>query len=90
MAKTTDPGGGKRRKAWRRGRGAEALAVASLRCRGYRLLTRRYRTKVGEVDLIARRGTVLALIEVKARARFSDGLAAISGRQQRRIVKAAQ
>ncbi|HAA93478.1 MAG: hypothetical protein CMM48_06855 [Rhodospirillaceae bacterium] len=89
MAKAVDPGYAKRRKAWRWGRGAEKLAVAALRCRGYRVLARQYRTKVGEIDLIARRKDVVVFIEVKARSSLPDGLVAISPRQQKRIVKAA-
>ena len=90
MARTTDPASHKRRKAWRWGLGAETLAVASLRCRRYRILARRYRTKVSEIDLIAWRGATLAFVEVKARASLADGLAAIGPRQRHRIVKAAQ
>ena len=45
-------------------------ACGQLRCRGYRILARRYRVPAGEIDLIARRGRVLAAIEVKARADF--------------------
>ena len=52
----------------RRGRLAELFCLWHLRCRGYRILARRYRVPSGEIDLIVRRGRVVAAIEVKARA----------------------
>ena len=57
-----------RQKAERGGRRAERLAAWWLRLKGWRILAVRARTPVGEVDLVARRGRVLAFIEVKARA----------------------
>jgi putative endonuclease len=59
-----------------------------LRCRGYRVLARRYRVPSGEIDLIARRGRVLAAIEVKARPDDQAAGAALLGRQRRRIARA--
>lgn len=79
-----------RRAAERRGRGAEAAAAWLLRLKGYRILARDVRTPVGEVDLIARRGRVLALIEVKARTTRAQAAAAISPRQRQRIARAAE
>ena len=58
----------KRRLAEKRGRAAETVAAWWLRLRGWRILARRVRTPVGEVDLIARRRRTLAFVEVKARA----------------------
>ncbi|MGH6974530.1 MAG: YraN family protein, partial [Stellaceae bacterium] len=52
------------RAAHRRGLKAERLCLWSLRLRGYRVLAQRYRTPVGEIDLIARRGRTVAAIEV--------------------------
>ena len=80
--------GGLRRAAERRGRGAELLCLWHLRLKGYRVLARRYKTPVGEVDLIVRRGGVIAAIEVKARADFAIGGEAVTRRQQRRVVRA--
>jgi putative endonuclease len=77
-----------RRAAERRGRLAEASAAWLLRAKGYRILARDFRTPVGEVDLIARRGRVLALIEVKARATRAQAAASISPRQRQRIARA--
>lgn len=79
-----------RRKAVRAGRRAETLCAWHLRARGYRVLARRLRTVVGEIDILARRGSVLAVIEVKARPTLAQAAEAI-GRQQRiRVTRAAE
>jgi putative endonuclease len=59
-----------------------------LRLRGYRVLARSYRVPVGEIDIIARRGAVLAAIEVKARDTLDAAGEAIAPRQRRRIARA--
>jgi putative endonuclease len=69
---------------------AEMLAVWLLRVKGYRILARRYRTPVGEVDIIARRAGTLVFVEVKARAALADALQCLSPRGQDRITRAAQ
>jgi putative endonuclease len=79
-----------RRRAHRRGRWAELLCLWHLRCRGYRVLARRFRVKSGEIDLIVRRGRVLAAVEVKARADYASAGAAVLGRQRRRIARALE
>jgi len=79
----------RRQAAERRGRRAEWLAALWLRCKGYRILARDWRTPHGEVDLIARRGDVLAAVEVKTRASLAGGVEAVLPRQQRRIARAA-
>jgi len=79
-----------RRRAWRRGRRAEGLAACWLRLKGYRILARGFRVGVGEIDLIARRGRVLALVEVKARARLAEAGESVSRRQRERIGRAAE
>lgn len=68
---------------------AENLAAVLLRLKGYRILARRYKTPVGEIDLIARRGRVTVFVEVKARAAGEDALHALQPRQIARIVRAA-
>lgn len=78
-----------RRKAERRGHFAELFAAAYLRLCGYRILARRHKTKAGEIDLIARRGDVVAFIEVKARAGENSAVDAVSIAAQRRIRNAA-
>ncbi|MGH6820383.1 MAG: YraN family protein, partial [Methylocella sp.] len=65
-----------RQHAERRGRLAEIAALWCLRFKGYRLLARRYKSPMGEIDLIMRRGQVTAFIEVKRR--FSADASLIS------------
>lgn len=75
--------------AERHGHRSEAIAAWWLRLKGYRIVASRYRTAAGEIDLIARRGRVLAFVEVKARADFRAAADAVSPRQQHRIARAA-
>ncbi|MBU0725582.1 MAG: YraN family protein [Alphaproteobacteria bacterium] len=77
-----------RQAARQRGRAAETLCVWWLRLKGYRIIGRDLRTPVGEIDILARRGDTLAVIEVKARATQDDAGAAILPAQQRRIARA--
>ena len=69
----------------------ETLACDELRRRGYAILERRYRTRYGEIDIIARHGDVLVFVEVKARAgnAFGSGAAAVTGYKQRRVARMA-
>ena len=64
----------RRIKAWRRGRWAERRAALFLRLKGFRIIARGYKSPVGEIDIVARRGNLLAFVEVKARATL-DGAA---------------
>lgn len=79
----------RRRRALKRGRGGEALAAMWLRLKGYRILARAYRTAVGEIDLVARRGRVVAFVEVKARPDTATAAESIGARQRRRVARAA-
>jgi putative endonuclease len=79
-----------RRRARRRGLRAETLCCWWLRLKGYRILARQFRTPVGELDIVARRGRLLAIVEVKARDDFAAAAYAITPRQQRRIVRATE
>lgn len=79
----------RRRRAWRYGRLAEALCAWSLRLRGYRILARGFRVPVGEIDIVARRGRILAMVEVKARDDLATAVEAVDRRQRRRILRAA-
>jgi hypothetical protein len=72
----------RRRAAYRRGHASESLAAWRLRLVGYRILARRYRTKMGEIDLVARRGCVIAFIEVKYRNELVAGLEAVTPHAQ--------
>jgi putative endonuclease len=87
MSKTAAP---MRRRAERRGRFAEALCRWHLRLRGWRIVATDWRSPVGEIDIVARRRGVLAMIEVKARRDFATGAGALSPRQRRRIARAAE
>ena len=79
-----------RRRAYARGRRAERLAAWWLRLRGYRILAQDFRSPVGEIDLVARRGGILAIVEVKRRGRLDSAGEAVTPRQQRRIRRAAE
>lgn len=83
-----------RQAAQRRGRWAETVCVWHLRLRGWRILARGFTSGrgsgAGEVDIVARRGGVIAFIEVKARADRGAAAAAVAVRQQRRIVRGAE
>jgi putative endonuclease len=57
--------------------------------KGYRIQALRYRTKSGEIDLIARRGDLIAIVEVKARRTLAEALDAVSATAERRIEAAA-
>jgi putative endonuclease len=79
-----------RKAAFRFGLSAESRAAALLVAKGYRILARRWRTPFGEVDIVARRRQVIVFVEVKARDQLDDAAEAITERQQRRIVAAAE
>jgi len=76
--------------AFRTGLSAEARAAAYLMAKGYRILAKRFRTPHGEIDLVARRRHLLVFVEVKARASLDEAAYAVTPRQQRRIIDAAQ
>lgn len=80
----------RRRAHERLGRNAETIAIWWLRLRGYRILQRRLRTRVGEIDILARRGRLVVAVEVKARPDAIIGREAVGIRQQRRIARAAE
>lgn len=72
-----------------RGHRGEWLAAWALRVKGYRILARQFRTKAGEVDIIARRGDLVAVVEVKARPSLTAAMDAVGPMAQRRIEAAA-
>ena len=75
----------RRIRAQERGRRGENRAAWWLRFKGYRILERDLRCPVGEIDLIARRGGLLAIVEVKVRPDETRAAEAITARQRRRI-----
>jgi putative endonuclease len=69
---------------------AEFIAALFLLLKGYRIVERRYKTPVGEIDLIAKQKGVLVFVEVKARKDMCDALGAITPGMKKRITRAAE
>src|SRR5262245_35972378 len=90
MARRAESPSPERQVAFRFGLSAESRAAAYLIAKGHRIVARRWRSPVGEVDIVARRRNTLVFVEVKARERFDDAAEAILPRQQRRIIAAAE
>ncbi len=80
----------RRRGAHLLGLRAESVAVLMLRLKGYSVLARRYAVSGGEIDLIARRGGLIAFVEVKARGDLDAAASAISPTKRRRIGRAVR
>lgn len=80
----------RRMVAERRGRGAERIAAWWLRLHGWRILAQRARVPGGEVDLVARRGRIVAFVEVKARASEESLGLALDEYRLRRVAVAAE
>ena len=76
--------------ARRSGRRAEAWAALWLMAKGYRILGFRLRTRLGEIDLLAQKGRVLAVVEVKSRTTLEAALAAVTPEQRDRLRRAGQ
>lgn len=79
-----------RTEAERSGRRAETIAAWWLRLQGWRIMARRVRTPVGEVDLVARRGRTIAFVEVKARRNDESLALAIDRQRLIRVARAAE
>lgn len=79
----------RRREAHARGKSAETLAALFLMAKGYRVLARRFKTPVGEIDVIARRGRRIAFVEVKQRPTIALCEASITEETRRRVRRAA-
>lgn len=73
------------------GEASEKKAAEYLRQQGYRILSLNYRTKLGEIDIIARDGAVICFVEVKSRSSFAFGHPkdAVDSRKQRKISQCA-
>ncbi len=78
------------RGAERAGREAEDAACLLLAEDGWEVFARRVRTAAGEIDIAAEREGVVAIIEVKQRATLDEAAASLSGRQQARLMTAAE
>ncbi len=79
-----------RAKREQQGRRAETLAAWYLRLKGWRIVAQRVKTPRGEVDIVARRGRVLAFVEVKWRARAEELGLAVDAYRLRRVAAAAE
>ncbi len=76
--------------AFRLGLSAESRAALFLIAKGYRIAARRWKTPLGEIDIVARRRRALVFVEVKARASAEEAAEAVTDRAKRRIIAAAQ
>lgn len=92
-AKPRMPAAPARVAAFKSGVSAETAAAEYLTARGYVILAMRFKTPHGEIDIVAKiqdqSRSLLAFVEVKARARIDDAAYAVTPRQQRRIIDAA-
>jgi putative endonuclease len=79
-----------RQVAFRLGLSAESRAAAFLIAKGFRILARRWRSPAGEIDIVARRRTLLIFVEVKARATLDGAAESVTDRQKLRIAAAAE
>jgi putative endonuclease len=79
-----------RQLAFRLGISAESRAAAYLLAKGFRILARRWKSPLGEIDIVARRRSLLVFVEVKARDNFDEAAESLLPRQQRRIAAAAE
>ena len=76
----------------RLGSAAEERAAQLLQLAGYDILARNFRCRMGELDIVARRGTLLVIAEVRLRSssRFGGAGASITAAKRARIVRAAR
>ncbi len=79
-----------RQVAFRVGISAESRAAALLIAKGFRVLARRWKSPLGEIDIVARRRRLLVFVEVKARENLDDAAWSVTGRQRARIIGAAE
>ena len=77
-------------RARRTGRSAEVVGALLLMAKGWRILGFRLKTRHGEIDLLAKRGRVLAVVEVKSRTSLEAALASVQPSQQARLRRAGE
>lgn len=80
----------KRIQAYNKGSWAENMASLYFLSKGYKVLRRRFKTRVGEIDLILQKKNLLVFVEVKARKNIDDALHSIHHKNRSRIENAAQ
>lgn len=78
-----------RRRAEKAGRRSEWVAALWLRLKGFSILAQRVKTPGGEIDIVARRGKLVAIVEVKARHGVDEAINAVTAQARRRISSAA-
>ena len=73
------------------GKFGEKVAISFLRHQGYQILVKRYRTKLGEIDIVCRQAETLVFVEVKARSHSDFGRPGefVTSHKQRKITRAA-
>ncbi len=79
-----------RLRRYHRGHRAEMAAALMLRAKGYRIVARRLKNKLGEIDIVAVRGGRIAFVEVKARQTFEDCETAITPALRARVRRSAE
>ena len=79
-----------KQKYYRQGKFSEKLSAWFLRMKGYRVLQQNYKTRLGEIDIIALKKNTLCFVEVKKRSSLDEASNAISYQQKERIIRAAQ
>lgn len=77
-------------KMYRKGVWAERLCAVLLTIKGYKIMARRYKCRMGEIDIIARKGSVLVAVEVKAYKELQNALDAVTPKSQSRIIRALE
>lgn len=75
--------------AHQRGHKSESFAAFALRLKGWRIIAKRYRSPLGEIDLIARKADLIAMIEVKARTTLKEAMESVTPAAQKRIMGSA-
>jgi putative endonuclease len=75
--------------AFRTGLSAESRAAAYLVAKGFRIMARRWKSPVGEIDIVARRRRLLVFVEVKARQNLDEAAWSVTEHQRRRIIATA-
>ena len=80
----------RKRRSERKGRRAEWFAAIALMLKGYRIVSLRHKTPVGEIDIVARKRDLIAFVEVKARRDLAAGVDAVGFSAQRRIQAAGE
>lgn len=76
--------------SYQKGVWSEWVISIYLQVLGYKILSKRFKTKLGEIDLVAQKRGVLVFVEVKNRKRLGDALSVVDGKTQQRIVNAAK